>query len=211
MTDEQLVLLIDILDKLGYSAEAAGSGTVFQRLAQIAGYTDQVEGYVDTLETNLGTTGDAANAAGTVLARLAELLTNRLTAARAAKLDYLDGAISTIINRIPSGLAPGWGDLILSSPIQNQWYTVVNISGAGVLTNLRVNDQYGNNYVQVRITRDGVVYNWDIASVNNARSGPGTITVHMDFALRFNTSLLVEILNSGVATYMNAAVDYATV
>jgi len=43
---EELVLLIDLLDKLGYNAETAGTGTVFQRLAQIAGYTDAVESLI---------------------------------------------------------------------------------------------------------------------------------------------------------------------
>lgn len=85
------------LDLVGTNADAAGTTTLFARLAQIAGYTDQVESFVDTLETNLGTTGDAANAAGTVLARLAELLTNRLTSTRAG---YLDAAISTAKNTV---------------------------------------------------------------------------------------------------------------
>lgn len=36
MSDEQLILLLDLLDKIGYNTESAGSGTVFQRLAQLA-------------------------------------------------------------------------------------------------------------------------------------------------------------------------------
>jgi len=99
----QIADYVDTLEtKLGLNTDAAGTTTLFARLAQIAGYTDQVEGFVDqvegytdTLETNLGTTADVANAAGTVLARLAELLTNRLTAARAGKLDNLDALISS--------------------------------------------------------------------------------------------------------------------
>jgi len=43
----------------------------------------------------VGNLNDAANASGSVLARLAELLTNRLTAARAGYLDRLDAAISS--------------------------------------------------------------------------------------------------------------------
>lgn len=89
----QIADYVDTVEtKLGLNTDAAGTTTLFARLAQIAGYTDQVEGYTDTLEANLGTTADAANAAGTVLARLAELLTNRLTAGRAA---FLDAAISS--------------------------------------------------------------------------------------------------------------------
>lgn len=56
--------------------------TIFRGLKLIADY-------VDTLETVLGATGDAAAATGTVEARLAELLTNRLTTARGGKLDLV--------------------------------------------------------------------------------------------------------------------------
>lgn len=111
MKVEELILLIDLLDKLGYNTETAGTGTVFQRLAQIADY-------VDTLETNLGTTGDAANAAGTALARLAEVLA-RLTTTRA---EYLDAAISTRLGAISvqrgsTSLLAGTGTTVTISAI----------------------------------------------------------------------------------------------
>jgi hypothetical protein len=47
---------------------------------------------LDSVNTKVGATGDAANASGSIFARLAEMLTNRLTAARAA---FLDVAISS--------------------------------------------------------------------------------------------------------------------
>lgn len=47
------VTLDAIKTLLGLNTDAAGTSTVFARLAQIAGYTDQVEGYVDTLESSL--------------------------------------------------------------------------------------------------------------------------------------------------------------
>ncbi len=43
----------------------------------------------------IGAMTDAASATGSALARLAELLTNRLSATRAAKLDNLDATISS--------------------------------------------------------------------------------------------------------------------
>lgn len=103
MKVEELTLLIDLLDKLGYNTETAGIETVFQRLAQIvdyvdtletkvgtnadaggtttvfarlaqiAGYVDQVEGYTDTLETNLGSNADAASSTGSAHAKLKDI------------------------------------------------------------------------------------------------------------------------------------------
>lgn len=62
------------LDNLvGANNASAGTGSMFARLAQIAGYVDAVEGYVDTLESSLGQTGDAANAAGSAHAKLKDI------------------------------------------------------------------------------------------------------------------------------------------
>lgn len=47
------VTLDAIKTLLGLNTDAAGTSTVFARLAQIAGYIDQVKGYVDTLESSL--------------------------------------------------------------------------------------------------------------------------------------------------------------
>lgn len=59
-----LRLIADYVDtvetKIGTSWDAAGTSTLFARLAQIAGYTDQVEGYVDTLKTLIGTASPAS-------------------------------------------------------------------------------------------------------------------------------------------------------
>lgn len=87
-----MILVVDVLDKLGYNTEAAGTLTTFQRLAQIAGKlganTDgagtstvfarlaQIAAYVDTVETALGQTSDAANASGSANAKLAYLIAN---------------------------------------------------------------------------------------------------------------------------------------
>ncbi|HBV95628.1 MAG: hypothetical protein JL50_10065 [Peptococcaceae bacterium BICA1-7] len=54
---------------------------------------------LDLVNTKVGATGDAANALGSIFARLAEILTNRLTAARAA---FLDVAVSS---RAPASTA----------------------------------------------------------------------------------------------------------
>ncbi|UKS30143.1 hypothetical protein LOZ80_14870 [Paenibacillus sp. HWE-109] len=65
--------IVDVKSRIGTNADASGTNTLFARLAQIAAYVDQVEGYTDTLETLLGLTGDAASGTGSVMARLAQL------------------------------------------------------------------------------------------------------------------------------------------
>ncbi len=57
------------LDLVGTTSDSAGTTTLFARLAQIAGYTD-------TVETNLGTTAEAASSIGTALQRLAYIINN---------------------------------------------------------------------------------------------------------------------------------------
>lgn len=340
MTVEELVLLVDLLDKLGYNTETAGTGTVFQRLTQVAdyvdtvegligtaspaagdlttlfkglkliadytdtletkvglnsdaagtttlfarlaqisdskigtsadgsgvatlfgklaavladialikGYTDQVEGFVDALESNLGTTGDVANASGTVLARLAELLTNRLTAARAG---YLDAAISSraaaadytaaraarldyindyISNRAPASTALSTADytvaraakldnldmpvsktignvpyscLFLSAANNVIWNTVLNISGAGVLNRISARvESFPRNGLGVQVVIDGTTYTlWDrYASSDQVYTfGRDTDTGPVDFIFncKFDTSLQVQTLHGG--------------
>ncbi|MGO4496433.1 hypothetical protein AB4114_11105 [Paenibacillus sp. 2RAB27] len=65
--------VIEVLNRIGLSSDVSGTSTVFARLAQIAAYVDQVEGYTDTLKTLLGLTGDVANGTGSVMARLAQI------------------------------------------------------------------------------------------------------------------------------------------
>jgi hypothetical protein len=81
MDDDSLPFLVDLLRLTGSNVDPAGTATLFARLEQlratlnqVAGFTDQVEGYTDTLETILGLTGDAANASGNIMQRLAQLI-----------------------------------------------------------------------------------------------------------------------------------------
>jgi hypothetical protein len=186
---------------------------------------------LDSVNAKVGATGDAANASGSIFARLAELLTNRLTAARAA---FLDAAISS---RAPSGTALStatWtaaragyldeltklmGDTIRSvdyyngSPVANTWYTVCNISGAGVLARAGVGSSSTSLYAgkqKLRITIDGVVALLDGPTLGTTPYSRGfTEGRNMMYfgPVRFNTNLLVEIL-AAEAYLIGGSADY---
>lgn len=83
MSDENLILLIDILDKLGINTDGAGTGTLFAHLAEIEARLTAARALkLDNL--------DVANS---VIAAYVDELESRLTAARAGKLDLI-GAVA---------------------------------------------------------------------------------------------------------------------
>jgi hypothetical protein len=185
------------LDLIGSTGDGSGVASLFGKLAAvladtalIKGYTDQVEGFVDALESNLGTTGDAANAAGTVLARLAELLTNRLTTTRAG---YLDGARYYR------------GSYLTSS---SAWVNVLSVYGRGELNHLMMN--MGGAAGSYQVSVDGTVImsgslvanNWHLPTIQggllqmNAVSGN---IVLPPLNIRFKTSLLIEVYPAGAS------------
>lgn len=193
MTTEELVLLIDLLDKLGYNTESAGTGTVFQRLAQVM--------------TNLGLTSDAANASGTALARLAELLNNRLTSARAAKLDYLDGYISAVLNRLGGGTKQAVNIGSVTIPASSS-YTILNVTGSGLLTGIYGSGLYTYGGTYVKITVDGIVIPPGGASGYDYKyQGSNFIS----FPIKFNSSLLIEAINATAgSSAVSCHVNYVT-
>lgn len=185
------------LDLIGSTGDGSGVASLFGKLAAvladtalIKGYTDQVEGFVDALESNLGTTGDAANAAGTVLARLAELLTNRLTTTRAG---YLDGARYYRGSYAASGSA---------------WDNALVVYGRGELNHLMMSMGNATGNYQVKV--DGTVImggsltanNWHLPTIQggllqmNAVSGN---IVLPPLNIRFKTILLIEVYPAGVS------------
>lgn len=195
-----LKLIADYVDtleaKLGLNTDAAGTSTVFARLAQIAGYTDQVEGFTDALESNLGTTGDAANASGTVLARLAELLNNRLTVTRVNKLDL-----------IRSCKYFRFADYYNASSVDNQWYTVCDVSGAGRL--FSVSFAPNNLEASIRVTIDGDIQTWTGLSSNSSRQWtPNNYSAVFVCDIEFTTNLKVEVKEWGTNNVLRAAVDF---
>ncbi len=205
-----MVLLIDLLDKLGYNTEASGASTIFQRLA------------------GLGTTGDAANASGSIFARLAELLINRLTLARAAYLDYinnlntrltdaraakldnLDAALST--RQKARGLASAKGSYTTT---QGTLQTALNVAGRGRLKLLTFRTTNTSFYGVIKITIDDYVLLWGRSTVTTTsdQSIPalniisavqdGSLTICSDVAsgdgrmdFDFKQSLKIEVLSN---------------
>jgi len=121
MSEENLILIVDILDKLGLNTDAAGASTLFARLVQIAGYTD-------TLETIIGTTSASASVTGSVNAKLA------------AVLQRLGGGTPNIFNQA-----------ILTSNIQASPSTILNITGSGVVLGLSAKPPGWNQYMRIVI------------------------------------------------------------
>jgi hypothetical protein len=162
---------------------------------------------LDSVNTKVGATGDAANAAGSIFARLAEMLTNRLTAARAA---FLDAAISTraaaatalstaqwtntragYLDQIPNLLSNVNRQLIrgnATTTVTTPWATLLNVSGfAGKLKGIRIaftNPDTAERYGYIQITLDGSV----IIIGKGGGSQSGTITGAPSATFPFNSS-----------------------
>lgn len=187
---------------IGTNVDAAGVATVFARLAQIAGYIDQVEGYTDTLEANVGSNADASSISGSVHAKLKDLR-------QVAENTYIQA--TTVKNTVVGALGFLNGNFSTSS---NSWTTALNITGAGCLQLLRVTYAVAANVALtgcVRVTLDGIALtdNFNYSGMNvtygysphHTRSDIGTselpwgsnIDQNIDAPLYFKTSLKIEI------------------
>jgi len=145
MSDENLALTFDILDKLGISTDSAGTATLFSRLVQIAGYTDTLKtllgtanpasgdltttfkalkliaDYVDTLEAKTGANTDGAGTT-TLFARLTQIA------------QYTD-TIETIIGPLLDAANPtGSANAKLAAVLQRLGGGTPNIFNQAVLT-----------------------------------------------------------------------------
>lgn len=177
----QIADYVDTLEtKLGLNTDAAGTTTLFARLAQIAGYTDQVEGYVDTLEANLGAINPPFGSGGFNTIFKALRLINDRMLAWTRHGKESAGAI----NPAPS----------------SSFATYLDISGyAGQISNLYFNfatnggSSGGSGHIDVRITIDDDVYIYStiVSSLGANSSGghaldiPGLLYVPMHFINNF--------------------------
>jgi hypothetical protein len=110
-----------------------------------------------------------------------------------------------------------FGNLVQATAIANTWYTVCDISGAGVLNRVSA---YGatihHENIEVKITIDGTADTWDLAASNYAVlpfSDAVTDIFSMQFsAAKFDSTLKVEARQtSGGNVALHAAVDYGLV
>lgn len=164
------------LDLVGTIGDVAGTNTIFARLAQIAGYTD-------TLESTLGQTGDAANAAGSTNAKLAYLIT------QTKKPKTFQASV-----------------FYNASAVQNTWYTVGSVAGAGIFNRFGASDFNGANFIEFRITIDGTAYTIPAATANLAFQMASNVWNSLPF-VEFKTSLLVEVRNTGSAALLEAVAE----
>jgi hypothetical protein len=115
----------------------------------------------------------------------------------------------------------GGADFSQASPTVGQWYTVVNISGKGILQ--RVSGQhnvYTNQNIQLRITIDGTpvapsafansIYSRGFSLLNTGSYVNRYYSYDVIFRTKFNSSLKVEILtNVNSSNNLDCSVDYA--
>jgi hypothetical protein len=109
--------------RMGINTNAAGTTTLFARLAQIAAYVDTLEsdtslikGYTDTLEANVGSDANAASASGSVHAKIKELR-----------------------NQVLAGGGTDWQaktPRITNINTQTVSTTVIDITGSGILVSI---------------------------------------------------------------------------
>jgi hypothetical protein len=150
--------------RMGINTNAAGTTTLFARLAQIAAYVDTLEsdtslikGYTDTLESNVGSDANAASASGSVHAKIKELR-----------------------NQVLAGGGTDWATktfALSNSDSHSPTYTWFDITGSGYLVCLKTN----STNVNITIAVDG-----------GAAKSIDIVYGGTPFLIRFNTRLIVK-------------------
>jgi hypothetical protein len=178
--------VLELLKRTGKNADAAGTSTVFARLAQIAAYVDTLESTLGTVNTNvsanatkLGTNTDAAGTS-TVFARLAQIagyvdtLEGSLgqtgdaasrTGTTHAKLKDIRDFLDTVNNGAASAQkARSSKAQVFTTSTFSSWVTLCNINGKGKLRDIMIemfdNGSAAGPYLQLEIkpTVDDTVY-----------------------------------------------------
>ncbi|QYY41451.1 hypothetical protein ACKE5C_11040 [Aneurinibacillus thermoaerophilus] len=208
--------VLELLKRTGKNTDAAGTTTLFARLAQIAEYTDQLEAFVDTLETKLGLNTDTAGTS-TVFARLAQIAayvdtlegslgqtgdaasgTGSLHAKIADIKNYLTGTLNpNVLTHTPKMTTIGYVNTVSSISTGSSDTILVNYSGAGILTALSVIPT--NSYTctgTIEVVADGaVVFSAPIKQTES--SNPNyyvnyPTSVQLGANIYFKTSLIVR-------------------
>lgn len=126
-------------------------------------------------------------------------LETRLTAARAG---YLDAAISS---RVKAYEAFQTVDYINADPVNNTWYTALDVTGSGCLHSVYF-PAMSSQAQELRVTVDGAAYTWTEQNTY-ARDNP---FMHR---LKFDSSLKVEARITSGDNYsgtMRVHIDYST-
>lgn len=102
---------------------------------------------------------------------------------------------------------PGIADINLSSASANTWYIVVDITGKGVLYRIQGSTGQSNNYLQIRVTLDGVSYT--LSSTLVARLIGDGLGFEAMMYIKFASSLKVEVQHTySSSTALTGIVDY---
>jgi hypothetical protein len=199
--------VLELLKRTGKNADAAGTSTVFARLAQIASYVDTLESTLGTVNTNvsanatkLGTNTDAAGTS-TVFARLAQIagyvdtLEGSLgqTGDAASTTGSVHAKLATLLNSNAADLSQQTPKMaiIAATPGTNVSQTLLDIVGKGYLHSISFISSSFSNTFSLGLIMDGVT----LSSESDPFSSIGSYQEAFEFngLFRFNNSLKVTL------------------
>jgi hypothetical protein len=105
----------------------------------------------------------------------------------------------------------GTADLFQGASSPNTWYTVIDITGKGVLyRSSGYIASVNSSYLELKITVDGTSYTWDSTSAIFSRSfAKNNVSMDIVANVRFKSSLKVEIRQTNAAAQdIYGSVDY---
>lgn len=202
-----LKLISDYVDtieaKLGLNSDAAGTTTLFARLAQIAGYTDQVEGYVDTVEALLGTANPASGGTDTLFKylwtvqdKVNDTQVNRVgsNSDAASTTGSANAKLAALLQRTGGGTP----NIFVSQTTSTTYSTLCTIAGSGMLLSAGLCYAQSTGGLNMRITIDGVQrFSGTIAVAGSSSTDNVGIICGQ---IRFSSSLLIEIAQITAST-----------
>ncbi|SNR86225.1 hypothetical protein SAMN05446037_100178 [Anaerovirgula multivorans] len=157
----------------------------------------------NTINTNVGSNSDASSATGSTH----------------AKLKDIRAALNTLTANLIQPTKPRSVDFKQSDAVSGTWYTVLNITGKGILNRLSAFITIYNEYLQYEITVDGVAVTETTRDTSRTRGlAPFGGSYDRDriadylFNTYFKSSLKIRVRHTHGSTYdLHASVDYALV
>jgi hypothetical protein len=203
-----LKLIYDLITaKVGSNTDPAGTSTLFAYLAQIAGYTD-------TLEGSLGQTTDAASSTGSAHAKLKDIKTaignSGDPASASGNLHQKVSQLQNSVNAIPTVTPqrPRKSYLNKFSTTSSSFVTALQVNGIGKLF------YCSQHTARVQIILDGsLVYDFDstglsptyfVSPAGENISSYGGYSLNVTFCfLSFKQSLQINVLANGGTAQCN--------